>query len=82
MEAGRKLWHYYHEQPNANPNASLYDIRLHFQGYKTTKSGKVQMNTESTDARYTELLTTLRTAIKTLAARIAPKVYSHGFLLK
>lgn len=45
IDAGRELWSYYHLQPDANPNASLYDIRLHFQGYKTTKSGKVQMNT-------------------------------------
>ncbi|MCL2651246.1 MAG: hypothetical protein FWD60_09530, partial [Candidatus Azobacteroides sp.] len=29
--AGKKLWKYYHAQPNCNVNASLYDIREHFQ---------------------------------------------------
>lgn len=82
MEAGRKLWHYYHEQQNANPNASLYDIRLHFQGYKTTKSGKVQMNPDSTDPTYTALVAILRKTLKNLAAHIATKVYAHGFLLE
>lgn len=81
MEAGRKLWHYYHEQPGANPNASLYDIRLHFQGYKTTKSGKVQMNAESSDETYIRLITALRDNLKNLAATITPKVYKYGFLL-
>lgn len=82
MDAGRELWSYYHRQPDANPNASLYDIRLHFQGYKTTKSGKVQMNTESSDAHYTKLITELRNALQILAKSIEPKVYEYGFLLK
>ncbi len=82
MDAGRDLWRYYHSQPKADPNASLYDIRLHFQGYKTTNTGKVQMNTDSSDARYTSLLATLRSSLKALAGRIAPKVYEYGFLLR
>ena len=32
FDAGRELWKYYHKQPNGNANASLYDIREHFQG--------------------------------------------------
>lgn len=28
MDAGRELWRYYHAQPDANPNAALYDIRV------------------------------------------------------
>lgn len=80
MDAGRELWRYYHAQPEANPNASYYDIRLHFQGTKVMKSGKVQMNTESTDQRYTEFVKTLRERLKTLAAKIEPKVYEYGFL--
>ena len=80
MDAGRELWRYYHKQRNANPNASFYDIRLHFQGTKTTKSGKVQMNTESQDATYTELITDLRQKLKDLAKKIEPKVYEYGFL--
>ena len=80
MDAGRELWRYYHAQPNANPNASYYDIRLHFQGSTTDAKGKVRMNSDSSDARYTELLATLRTAMKHLARRIEPKVYEYGFL--
>ena len=62
MDAGRELWRYYHQQPIAKerPNASFYDIRLYFQGTKTTKSGKQQMNTDSTDATYTSLIADLR----------------------
>lgn len=82
MDAGRELWRYYHRQPGANPNASFYDIRLHFQGTKTLPSGKVQMNTESTDPTYTNLITNLRQRLKELAAAIEPKVYEYGFLKK
>lgn len=82
MDAGRELWRYYHRQSEAIPNASLYDIRLHFQGFKTTKTGKVQMNTESNDGHYTELITELRKALKALAKSIEPKVYRYGFLLE
>ena len=80
MDAGRELWRYYHAQPGANPNASYYDIRLHFQGVKRTASGKEQMNASSSDTTYTTLLAALRAAHKTLAARIEPKVYEYGFL--
>ena len=80
LDAGRELWRYYHAQPNANPNASYYDIRLHFQGVKKTSSGKEQMNATSSDETYNALLANLRAAHKALAARIAPKVYEYGFL--
>jgi len=82
LDAGRELWRYYHAQPNAHPNASYYDIRLHFQGVKRTASGKEQMNATSSDATYNALLANLRAAHKTLAAQIAPKVYEYGFLRK
>jgi hypothetical protein len=84
MDAGRELWRYYHGQPIAKerPNASFYDIRLYFQGTKTTKSGKRQMNTESTDITYTNLITNLRQKQKELAKKIEPKVYEYGFLKK
>ena len=78
MDAGRELWRYYHTQPNANPNAALYDIRLHFQG--TNAKGK--MNAESNDTQYTELITILRKNLKSLARKIEPKVYEYKFLLK
>ena len=80
MDAGRELWRYYHSQPNANPNASFYDIRLHFQGTKATTKGKVQMNSDSNDVTYTALIKTLRERMAALAKRIEPKVYEYGFL--
>ena len=80
FNTGRSLWKYYHEQPEADPNASYYDIRLYFQGTKITKGGKEQMNTDSSDATYTILLTTLRQSMKKLASCIEPKVYKYGFL--
>ena len=84
MDAGRELWRYYHQQPIAKekPNASFYDIRLYFQGTKTTKSGKQQMNTDSDDPTYTALIADLRLKIKELARHIEPKVYNYGFLRK
>ena len=77
LDAGLDLWRYYHAQPNANPNAALYDIRLFFQGQKPNG----HMNPKSDDARYTELISSLRAALKALAKKIEPKVYAHGFLL-
>lgn len=82
LDAGRDLWRYYHKQAGANPNASYYDIKMHFQGTKTTKSGKVQMNSTSEDATYNALLADLRQSMKQLAAHIEPKVYDYGFLKK
>ena len=80
MDAGRALWQYYHRQPGALPDASLYDIRLHFQGVKTSKSGKTQMNTTSSDDTYTALIKDLRARVAALARKIEPKVYAYGFL--
>ena len=82
MDAGRALWRYYHTQPIARtqPNASFYDIRLYFQGTKTTAKGRQQMNTESNDPIYTTLIADLRQKMKALARAIEPKVYEYGFL--
>ena len=76
LDAGRTLWRHYHAQPDALPDASFYDIRARFQGF----NAKGHMNPDSPDAEYTRLLGDLRSAMKTLAARIAPKVREHGFL--
>ncbi len=78
FEAGMELWKYYHSQPGANVNASLYDIRERFQGRKPT--GK--MNITSDDEIYTRLIDNLREKLKVLADKIEPKVYEHGFLMK
>lgn len=80
MDAGRELWRYYHSKEDSNPNASLYDIKLYFQGTKTMKNGKKQMKSESEDKIYTELIHTLKDKLKILASNIEPKVYEHGFL--
>ena len=76
MDAGRELWRYYHAQPDANPNASYYDIRAHFQGCKPDGT----MNAKSGDETYNALVAALRAAHKALAAQIEPKVYEYGFL--
>ena len=76
LDAGRELWRYYHAQPGANPNASYYDIRAHFQGCKPNGT----MNAKSDDATYNAFLAALRAAHKVLAAQIEPKVYEYGFL--
>ena len=80
LDAGRELWRYYHAQPNANPNASFYDIRLHFQGATVDAKGKSKMNSTSADETYSSLLSSLRAAMKNLAKQIEPKVYDYGFL--
>lgn len=76
FDAGRELWQYYHSQPNINVNASLYDIREHFQG----RNDKGRMNSKSNDEIYTELISNLRDDLKSLAKKIEPKVYEYGFL--
>ena len=78
FNAGLKLWQYYHEQPNCNVNAALYDIKAHFQGRST--SGK--MNNVSQDNTYTKLLSNLKDTLNILAQKIEPKVYEYGFLLE
>ena len=76
FDAGRELWRYYHAQPNANPNASYYDIRAHFQG----RNEKGKMNPKSEDKEYTCLLANLKEAMEQLRLQIVPKVYEYGFL--
>ncbi|MBR6022123.1 MAG: hypothetical protein IK066_06865 [Kiritimatiellae bacterium] len=76
LAAAKALYRHYHAQPASNPDASFYDIRLHFQ--KTDDRGR--MNPTSDDETYNALLAALRTAQKPLAARIAEAVYRHGFL--
>ena len=68
MDAGRKIWKYYHSQPE--------DIRLHFQGRNT----KGIMNNSSPDTHYMKLIASLREQLKVLAGKIEPKVYEYGFL--
>jgi len=76
MNAARELYKYYHQQPNCNVNASLYDIREHFQG--RNHSGK--MNNKSDDETYMKLISDLREKLRQLADKIKPKVYEYEFL--
>lgn len=80
FDAARNLWRYYHEQDDADLNASYYDIRKYFQGTKLDKKGKEVMNATSEDATYSALHSALRNAHRRLAEKIVPKVYEHGFL--
>ena len=76
MNAGKELWSYYHTKADANPNASLYDIKEYFQG--RNENGK--MNASSSDPFYTELLDNLKFSLRALGEEIKPKVYEYGFL--
>jgi len=59
-----------------NVNASLYDIREHFQG----RNEKGKMKNKSDDETYMRLIAELRSALKILAKKIEPKVHEYGFL--
>ena len=79
FDAGREIWRYYHQnarQNDYNENASLYDIKEHFQG----RNEKGRMNTRSDDETYNGLMATLRLALKELAIKITPKIYEYDFL--
>jgi len=76
FDAGRELWKYYHSQPNVNVNASLYDLREHFQG----RNDKGRMNSKSENVRYMKLISELRNKLNFLADKIKPKIYEYEFL--
>ena len=80
LDKGRTLWQYYHRKiktgKTANVNASFYDIRAHFQGRKENGT----MNAKSNDKTYNAIIKDLRETLKTLSAKIEPKVYVYGFL--
>lgn len=76
FNAGRELWKYYHQQPDCNVNASLYDIRAFFQG--RNEQGK--MNNKSNDETYMDLINELRAKLRKIEKKIEPKVYEYGFL--
>jgi hypothetical protein len=78
FNVGLELWKHYHSQDKLNVNASLYDIKLHFQG----RNDKGRMNAKSTDEKYTELMGNLRQKLNLLSDKIAPKVYEHEFLIR
>ena len=83
FDAGRELWKYYHtqnfenRQGTYNVNASLYDMREHFQG----RNEKGKMNNKSADEKYNELIENLRFTLQILAQKIEPKIYEYQFLI-
>ena len=85
FKAGGDLWRHYHNKKFAesgqggyNVNASLYDIREHFQ----KRNDKGIMNAKSKDdEKYNELNETIRLALKHLAEKIEPKIYEYRFLI-
>ncbi|MCR2054397.1 hypothetical protein CHLV4139_02655 [Campylobacter helveticus] len=48
LQAGKEIFKHYHEQTrdskDYNPNAALYDIKAHFQGFNDKGKGKDRMN--------------------------------------
>ncbi|MCR2061610.1 hypothetical protein [Campylobacter helveticus] len=84
LQAGKKLFKYYHKQAkdkeNYNPNAALYDIKAHFQGFND--KGKMNPPQKAKDEAYKEKLGELNYALKNLAKKIEVKVYEYEFLLE
>ena len=82
LEAGKKLWKYYHSKienhPTAQNDAAFYDIREYFQG----RNGNGNMKQKSDDNKYNELIKKLRQNISLLAEKIKPKAYEYSFLLE
>jgi hypothetical protein len=86
------LWRYYIEKAQNNRtyepgiNASLYDIRGYFQGFsdngKMNTIGSKEHLKHNDDTQYITLMEKLNNAMDVLAAKITPKVYEYGFLLK
>lgn len=84
LETAKELFKHYHEQAkdkeNYNPNAALYDIKAHFQGFND--KGKMNPPQKAKDEAYKEKLGELNYALKNLAKKIEVKVYEYEFLLE
>lgn len=78
FDAALPLWQYYHAQPDANLNASYYDIREYF--CKRDKKGR--LNSKSTDEKYNQLHEELRKTHRELGRHIEPKIYEYEFLIR
>ncbi|MDY5184891.1 hypothetical protein [Helicobacter trogontum] len=83
LNAGKELFRHYHtqakEDKDYNPNASLYDIKAHFQGFND--KGKMNSPQKADDEVYKQKLGELNYVLKALAKKIEVKVYEYGFLL-
>ncbi|TPH81856.1 hypothetical protein [Helicobacter pylori] len=82
LDAGKKIYRYYHKQDftnrSYNTNASLYDIKEFFQGRNA--QGKLNLPAKAKDEYYKQLYANLQDALKDLAKEIQPKAYEYGFL--
>ncbi|MCL1882070.1 MAG: hypothetical protein FWF76_07840 [Oscillospiraceae bacterium] len=90
-DAGLEIFRYYHTGNDGKPfphsvcgnlqfehNASIYDIRRHFQGV----NAKGRMASKSPDTTYQALNEQLKEALNALVDKqIVPSIYEHGFLL-
>ncbi|EAK0961867.1 hypothetical protein A0Z00_02850 [Campylobacter upsaliensis] len=84
LQAAKELFKHYHEQAkdetNYTPNAALYDIKAHFQGFND--KGKMNSPQKADDEYYKQKLGELNYALKNLAKKIEVKVYEYEFLLE
>ena len=84
LQAGKELFKHYHTQAkdskDYNPNAALYDIKAHFQGFND--KGKMNPPQKAKDEAYKDKLGELNYTLKNLAKRIESKVYEYEFLLE
>lgn len=81
FNVAKNLWQYYHQEAkgkeNYSINASLYDIKLFFQG-KSLKTGN--MNSNSSDKEYNQKSSLLSASLKILGKKIEMKTYAYQFL--
>ncbi|EMD0005137.1 hypothetical protein V3Y51_000139 [Campylobacter upsaliensis] len=84
LQAAKELFKHYHEQAkdetNYTPNAALYDIKAHFQGFND--KGKMNSPQKADDEYYKQKLGELNYTLKNLAKKIEVKVYEYEFLLE
>ena len=75
LNAGKELFRHYHtqakEDKDYNPNASLYDIKAHFQGFND--KGKMNSPQKADDEVYKQKLGELNYALKALAKKYRSK---------
>ncbi|EIZ9310479.1 hypothetical protein MQ967_000379 [Campylobacter upsaliensis] len=85
FKAAKELFKHYHEQAKDDetsytPNAALYDIKAHFQGFND--KDKMNPPQKAKDEAYKDKLGELNYALKNLAKKIEVKVYEYEFLLE
>ncbi|ECZ4670109.1 hypothetical protein F8G27_05260 [Campylobacter upsaliensis] len=85
FKAAKELFKHYHEQAKDDetsytPNAALYDIKAHFQGFND--KGKMNFPQKADDEYYKQKLGELNYTLKNLAKKIEVKVYEYEFLLE